>query len=313
MPNAMDPIERHLRALADGGSRVAQRLPADEVRARGRRYRRGVAAVSALTALAIIGSGAVAFGAAQSILGGGGDRAASEPLRAGGWLQQIPANFVIDADPPLDDSGTPTQGPDETLGIVDAPICGEQGIDGSPEPVDQLGFRTASQWRGLLLFASDVDAKAGYHEFISRADACPTGADSRDNGLTSNSTWAFPVFVEIGYFAESGYVVITQTLPSEAVVFYHLGLQGNAVAVVRTDTLLSPGTSVANSVLTASERGARATVELARQQCVFSSNGCGVTAPVPLSQSLYVDAEEFYDGGREEIGKWEKRPERQDR
>lgn len=265
MPEHEDRLEQQLRALAGVGSRSASALRVEEVRARGsRRRQRRVAVVAGLAAAAVVAASTVAVGVGNTAQVA---PATPGPLPPGGWLQEIPDDFVIDADPPPDDAGAMTRGPVEDLGVVDTTICGEQALDGSPEPVDQLGFRTALQWRGLTIYADDTAARAALTQFVERADACPSDTSTGPTGDVTASAWK----VRSGRAAST---TIAQTFADGGVVWYHLVLRGNGLAVVRTGTLLSQKATVSWAVARAELHGRAASIRLIGAMCVFTVEGC---------------------------------------
>lgn len=295
MPDqAPDPLERALRSLASSAAQSAHGPDPAEIRTRGaRRHRRRVSAVAALSTVAVVTTGTVAFGVSRDLGSDPVPPAASSPTSSvpstltpnpmpeGGWLQEIPANFVLDADMPLDDGGPLTRDPEEGLGIPDVEICGTPAFDGTPPAVDDLGLDTPLQYRGVVLYADDLDARTALHSVTDRAAACPqeTSADSLgDGGWTVESLDEGPATA----------AVLAHTLVDEATVYYHLVQRGNAVAVV-SGSLENARADMLLAVERARLQGEEAAAGLSSQMCVFTVEGCAETDPPPVTATP-VDA-----------------------
>lgn len=250
MPEPQDPFERRLRALAADAARTARPLPADEVRARGRRRgRHRAAVVAALAAVAVVAVGAtVAVGG--PLLGDRVSPAGTDPDRGDGILQEVPAGFVIDAEPlPVGAAFDPRVGEGPGRDVTRVQVCGEPPLANEPDPVDALGVVTPRTWRGVQVYADEVTAGDVLERFPLAAAACNA----------ADGVWGTAP-VQVDDVADA---VVTRELGSGGVLTYQLAQRGNALAVVQTTP--QPG---------ARRLGAAALAGLVEQMCVFASKGC---------------------------------------
>ncbi len=261
MPESDDRLARELRELADGATRSVVGPAPDAVRDRGsRRHQRRVVAVAALTTLAVVAVGSVAVGAARDSAGPDDAPAtrhtdgAPGPVPEGGWLTEVPAGFVIDAEPLPVGGANPDFGPDvgERPGreiTATMQICDARPLAGEPAPLDALGIVTPVTWRGVQVYADEATATAERDALVAAA-----GEDCSDG----SGTW------DVAPVQGVADTVVVQTLPDGDLVWYQLVQQGNALAVVQTTALAD-----------ARQLGAEALAGLAEQMCVFTAAGCG--------------------------------------
>lgn len=284
-----DPLARGLRSLASSAAQSAHGPDPAEIRARGtQRHRRRVGAVAALSTVAIVTAGTVAFGASSDLGTEPAPPVASSPQSSvpttttlepeGGWLKELPASFVIDADVPPDGSVRVIQGPEEGLGVPDVEICGTPAFADAPPAVEGLVLSSPAQYRGVMLYPDEADARTALYSVTDRAAACPreTSPDSfGESGWTVESLDERPATT----------AVLAHTLPEEVTAYYFLVQRGNALAVVNT-ALQNAGADMIGAVERARQQSEEAMAGLSVQMCVFTTVGCDVEEPEPVDAPL---------------------------
>ncbi|MBA2954006.1 hypothetical protein GON03_06715 [Nocardioides sp. MAH-18] len=260
MPDPMDELEH----FTTPGLTMTP-LPAAEVRRRGTRMRRrnnALATLGGVAAVAIIATPIALAATGSDSSPTPAPPVASQP--AGGWKQQIPADFG------LADGWNPELeiGPDDrpiTDDICSTPLEGE-GVDRLAVGYVEPGTESSGN-RALTLYTDQATATAQVDQIRSAVESCAQTHEGdvvvHDSELGTEQSLVF-----------TARVLLEDGTPGGGSI-YQVGRTGNAVFVEQVNGWPGDDGSAPGEVDRVREQAA----PVVEQMCTFSVDGCGLAQP----------------------------------